>query len=103
MMSVNRESRDGGKWPDSKYILKGGPTELADATMKEKEESCMSSRFLACTTGRMQLPFTAGVQNTLEHRWQPQGPWAEAAPPPRFIWPGTLFLPRGSAELSLNG
>ena len=27
---------------------------------------------------------------------------AESGPPPCFIQPGTLFLPRGSAELSLN-
>ena len=33
------------------------------------------------------------------HRWQTQGPWAESGPPPCFIWPGTLFLPSGSAKL----
>ena len=33
------------------------------------------------------------------HRWQTQGPWAESSPPPCFIWPGTLFLPGGSAKL----
>ena len=35
----------------------------------------------------------------LEHRRQPQGPWAESGPPPCFIQPSTLFLPGGSAEL----
>ena len=36
------------------------------------------------------------------HRWQTQGPWAECGPPPCFMQPSTLFLPIGSAELSLN-
>ena len=38
----------------------------------------------------------------LNHRWQTQGLWAESSPPPCFIRPSTLFLPGGSAELSLN-
>ena len=38
----------------------------------------------------------------IAHRWQTQGPWAESSPAPCFIQPGTLFLPSGSAELSLN-
>ena len=41
-------------------------------------------------------------QGVLDHRWQTQGPWAESGPLPCFIRPGTLFLPGGSAELSLN-
>ena len=35
----------------------------------------------------------------LRHRWQTQGPQAESSPPPCFIWPSTLFLSGGSAEL----
>ena len=39
---------------------------------------------------------------TITHRSQTQGPQAESSPPPCFIWPCTLFLPGGSAQLSLN-
>ena len=38
----------------------------------------------------------------LGHRWQTQGLRAGSSPPPCFAWPSTLFLPSGSAELSLN-
>ena len=37
--------------------------------------------------------------NSLVHRGQTQGPWAESGPPPCFIQPGTLFLSSCSAEL----
>ena len=40
--------------------------------------------------------------DSLDHSWQTQGPQAESGPPPCFIQPDTLFLPGGSAELSLN-
>ena len=36
---------------------------------------------------------------TSGHGWQTQGPRAESSPPPCFIQPGTLFLPRCSTEL----
>ena len=39
---------------------------------------------------------------SLDHRWQTQGLHAESGPPPCFIRPGTLFLPGGSTDLSLN-
>ena len=41
------------------------------------------------------------VLELLDHRWQTQGQWAESGSPPCFIWPGTVFLPGGSTELSL--
>lgn len=68
-MSQSSESRDGHKWPDSRYILKGGPRELADRideSMKEKEESCVTSRLLTCTNGRIDLPLMTGVGNMLD-------------------------------------
>lgn len=48
MISQTRAVEDGEKWPDSRYILKGGPKELADGvdvSMKEKDGSCVTSRF----------------------------------------------------------
>ena len=39
---------------------------------------------------------------SVHHRWQTQGLRAESGPPPCSIWPGTLFVPHGSAELSIN-
>ena len=42
------------------------------------------------------------ITEGLEHRGQTQGLRAESGPPPRFIRPSTLFLPGGSAELSLK-
>ena len=41
-------------------------------------------------------------QQCISHKLQIQGPWAESGPPPCFIRPGSLLLPRGSAKLSLN-
>ena len=38
----------------------------------------------------------------VKHRWQTQDQRAESGPPPCFIWPSTLFLPGGSADLSLH-
>ena len=35
----------------------------------------------------------------LGHRWQTGGPQAESGPPPCFILPGTLFVPRSSLPL----
>ena len=39
-----------------------------------------------------------------EGTWKPEstGGKHKACPPPCFIWPGTLFLPGSSSELSLN-
>ena len=36
------------------------------------------------------------------YRWETEGLQAKSGPPPCFIQPGTLFLPSGSAKLSLN-
>ena len=47
-------------------------------------------------------PLCLSLPLSLKHRWQTQGLRAESGPPPCFIWPGTLFLPRGSAKLSPN-
>lgn len=35
-------------------------------SMKEKDGSCVTSRFWACTTGRMELPSTAGAEDVVD-------------------------------------
>ena len=45
---------------------------------------------------------TVALNDTVDHKGQTQGPWAKSGPPPCFIWPGNLFLPGSSVELSLN-
>ena len=57
---------------------------------------CLLKKFLNYLKDRMEF------LKLLGHRWQTQDPWAESGPPPCFIRPCTLFLPGGSAELSLN-
>ena len=53
-------------------------------------------------SSHISFSFLIIVLISLQHRWQTQGLWAKSGPPPCFIWPGTLFLPSSSAELSLN-
>ena len=54
--------------------------------------SCHTAHYIIALSGDL-------TRLCLHHRWQTQGPRAESGPPPCFIWPGTLFLPGGSAEL----
>ena len=68
------------------------PARLPSSLITARKTLCLQSLFSNCSTH----------QNLPEHRWQTQGPRAESGPIPSFIRPSTLFLPSGSARLSLN-
>ena len=69
---------------------------------KKTEVVPTKARFKLPSECAKNMAFIACCSFALGPRWQTQGPWAESGPPPCFIRPGTLFLPTGNAELSLN-